>query len=464
LTSRELGPFLLRRIRRDPLARTLEELARSTEVPTWLVGGYVRDAALRRPAKDLDLTAGPAAGRLIQAIQARIGHRGFRFRKRGVTTWRFSAAGRQIDVVDAGRRGLVADLRRRELTINAIAFDLISGRVADPVRGLSDLRHCRLRLPRPGVIQDDPVRSLRIARFLAELPKFTLAGRTRSEAREVGPALRRAAVERVRIELDKLLTATAPQRGLAALGELAISAPLLPELEPMRACQAGNDRPDVWTHTVAAIEISARPARLPGASVIKDPAGRLRLRWALLLHDIAKPETLAHAADGRPSFHGHEVVGARRAEALLSRLRTPRAERRRICRLILNHLRPGHLADCGASPRGLRRLVHDSCDDVPSLALHASCDAKASGGPDDPARWGRLRDVLGQLLEIAERRSRVPLPRLIDGTDLMREFGLEAGPRIGSILRRIRDAQEEGRISSRVDALELAEALARDDG
>jgi len=462
LTRRELGSLLARRVRRDPVARAVQDLARSTGVPAWLVGGSVRDAALHRPAKDLDLAAGPVAKRLIDAIRDQLGHRAFRFRKRGVTTWRLCIAGRQLDVVDAGRRGLEQDLRRRELTINAIAFDLIDARILDPVGGLSDLRSRRLRLPRAGVFRDDPVRALRAARFLAELPEFELAPSARIEARAVAPRLARTAVERIRVELDKLLAAEAPHRGLESMRRLGLTEPVLPELEPLRLCRAGDDSPDVWTHTLDAIARSARPARLPGSQVIKDPAARGRLRWALLLHDISKPETLSYTDDGKPSFHGHEVRGARRAEALLTRLRLPRADRRRIAKLVLHHLRPGHLADAGASPRGLRRLVHASGDDLPLLVLHAACDAKASGGPDDPARWRRLRRVLRQLLEIAESRSRAPLPQLLDGTVLIRQFGLEPGPRIGSILSRVRLAQEEGLLRSRAEALEFAATLARE--
>jgi len=462
LTRPELAAFLARRVARDPLARQIRDLARSTAVPAWLVGGFVRDAALGRPGRDLDLSAGPGAPRFIAALERCLETRGFRFHKRGVTTWRFHALGRQVDVVDAGRRGIRGDLARRELTINAVAFDLGDSSIFDPLRGLADLRARRLRLPRSGVIAEDPLRALRAARFLAELPEFTLQDSARAEASRMGRRLRRAAVERVREELDKLLAAAAPERGLIELQQLGLLDPLLPELKPMRQCAGGTDRPDVWTHTLDCLAVSSRPLRLPASYVVKDALSRRILRWALLLHDISKPETLCYLPTGAPSFHGHEVLGAQRAEHLLARLRLPRSDRKRIGRLILNHLRPGHLADAATPARGVRRLVRDAGGDLPLLVLHAGCDARASGGPPDRERRRRLRTTLDRLVEIAEERARKPLPRLLGGDLLLETLGLDPGPRIGRILRKIRDAQEAGDVSTREEALQLARRLVRE--
>lgn len=464
MIRRELATFLARRVARNPLAREIRDLARATQVPVWLVGGFVRDAALGRRGRDLDLSAGRGAPRFVAALEDAFKTRGFRFHKRGVTTWRFHLrGGEQLDVVDAGRRGIHEDLARRELTINAIAFDLVGESIFDPLRGLADLRAHRLRLPRRGVFDEDPLRAVRAARFLAELPDFTLQGAARAEARGVAGRLRRAAVERVREELGKLLSAAAPRRGLFELQALGLIDPLLPELKPMRDCAGGRDRPDVWTHTLDCIGLSARPLRAPASHVVQDADSRRILRWALLLHDISKPETLRHGPTGTPSFHGHEVLGSRRAETLLRRLRLPRVERKRIERLVLNHLRPGHLADAGIPPRGVRRLVRDAGADLPLLVFHAACDAKASGGPADRERWRRMRATLERLSEIAAKRARKPLPRLLDGDLLIETLGLEPGPRIGRILREVRDAQEAGSVRTAEAALKLARDLAADD-
>ena len=451
-----LASLLRHRTARDPLCRAAREASRAVGCDAWLVGGYVRDAALGQRASDVDLIAGRGSSRLLAELTRHWGTRGFRFRKRGVTTWRFRVEGRDVDVVDAARRGLLRDLKRRDFTLNAIAFDLAKGQLLDPLGGLADLRAGRLRLPRRNVIREDPVRALRGARFLAQFPQLKLDAEARRETRRAAAGLQRAARERVRVELDKLLASPAPQRGLQALESLDLLGSVLPELLPLQSCCAGQGRPDVWRHTLDALARSCRPGRLPGAALLRDPDQVRVLRWALLLHDICKPDTFVVRDDGRPTFHGHEVLGSRRAADLLQRLRLPRPERRRICRLILNHLRPGHLADAGATPRGLRRLVRESEEDLPLLVLHSACDALASGSPDADRRWRRLRRVLLELIAIWRVRQARTLPPLLDGRELMRALQLEPGPLVGRMLARIREAQEESQLRTKDEALDWA--------
>jgi tRNA nucleotidyltransferase/poly(A) polymerase len=357
-----------------------------------------------------------------------------------------------VDVVDAGRRGLRDDLLRRELTINAMAFDLDSGKVEDPLGGLRDLRRGLLRMPRPGVIREDPVRALRAARFLAQIPRTRLERETREEVSRAARALRRASPERIRDEIDAILRAPDPGRGFEALVELGLLDAVLPELAPMRRCPAGEGRPDAWRHTLLALAKSARPGRLPAARSTELPETARVLRWALLLHDMAKPATLRSEGD-RPTFHGHESLGARRAAALLDRLRLPVGHRRRVTRLILFHLRPHHLAEAGAPDRGMRRLVREAGDDLPLLVLHAACDAAASGAPDATRRWRRLRPVLVRLLALHARARALPPARLVDGDDVMKALRIPPGPEVGRLLAEIRDLQEEGRLLDREDAL-----------
>lgn len=420
----------------------------------WLVGGYVRDLALGHTVKDVDLVSGQGTSRLVSALRSAWDQRGFRFRKRGVTTWRFRIGGRDVDLVDGARRGVRQDLLRRELTVNAIAFDLVAARLLDPTGGLRDLRARRLRMPRAGVMVEDPVRALRLARFCAQFPDFSMARATEVEARSVVRSLRRASVERIRDELDRLLLAAAPARGLELLEELRLLPAVLPELVPARSCTAGGGRPDVWHHTLDALADASRVRRLPGSVATRDRESRLVLHWALLLHDVAKPETLAFGPGGRPTFHGHEVLGARKADAILARLRQPRDRRRRVRRLVLHHLRPHHLSDDGAPPRGMRRLVREAQDDLPLLLVHAACDARASGAPDAVRRWRRLRSVLVELDALFARSRLRPRAPLLTGRDVMRVLGIHPGPEVGSWLARVRDRQDDGQVDTREQALE----------
>lgn len=440
------------RVQRDPLLRALREEARRSATSVWLVGGFVRDAALGGRPRDIDVAVGKGAAALVRRLRTVWGRRAFRFRKRGVTTWRTSVEGREVDLVDAGTRGLLEDLRRRELTVNAIAFELVAGRVEDPLGGLRDLRAARLRVPRRGVVGEDPLRALRLARFLAQFPDFVADRATREEARRAARPLRRVAPERVRDEIDALLAGRDPARGLDAIEELGLLEAVLPEWAPMRSCPAGEGRPDAWRHTVAAVGASARPGRMPGAAATAEREDARVLRWALLLHDVAKPDTL-RLEGARPTFHGHESAGSRRAAAILKRLRLPTDVRRRVVRLVLFHLRPHHLAEAGAPDRGMRRLVRECGDDLPILVLHAACDAVASGAPDARRRWRRLRPVLDRLLDRHREARLAPLPRLLSGDDVMAALGLGPGPAIGRILEEIRELQEQGRIVDRAGAL-----------
>jgi len=228
---------------------------------------------------------------------------------------------------------------------------------------------------------------------------------------------------------------------------------VLPELVPLAGCVAGAERPNVWRPTLDALARSAPPRGLPGRAALRRADARRLLRWALLLHDISKPETFAVREDGRPTFHGHEVLGVRRADALLLRLRVSKDARRRIGRLILNHLRPSQLAEAGAPPRGMRRLVREAGEDLPLLVVHAACDALASGAPDHVRRWRRLRGVLVALIELWERRTQSPPLALVDGRDVMRSLGLGAGKRVGELLATIREHQESGELTNRLEAL-----------
>jgi poly(A) polymerase len=447
------GPGLRHRSARDPLVRSIRDAAHDTGAEVWLVGGYVRDVALGVRPADVDLAAGRGAAALVRRLQSQWNRRGFRFRKRGVTTWRVRVGDREVDLVDASRRGLEADLRRRELTINAMAFDLREGRFVDPLRGLRDLRAGRLCAPGDDVVGDDPVRALRIARFLAYLPGFRLDRKTRAQATAVAGRLRRASPERVRDELDRLLVSPAPKLGLTTLDELGLVAPVLPELIPLRECVAGRDRPDVWTHTLAAIDEASRIRRLPGAAATRQPRASLVLRWSLLLHDIAKPDTLARADDGRPTFHAHEVLGSRRARGLMDRLVQPRWLRRRVVRVVAYHLRPHQLADAGAPARGMRRLVREADEDLPVLLVHAAADARASGAPDAAAKWRALRPVLGELDTIYRRSLRAPRVPLLSGSEVMETLGIGPGPEVGRRLAEIRDLQDGGVVATREQAL-----------
>ena len=140
-------------------------------------------------------------------------------------------------------------------------------------------------------------------------------------------------------------------------------------------------------------------------------------------------------------------------EKLLRRLRFDSATRRRILQLVLWHLRPGHLADAGAPARGMRRLARDAGDDLSLLRLHAACDAKGSGGPEDRGRWRRMSRVLRALPGVQAKLRKIPMDPLLSGADVMRATGLSPGPKVGKVLREIAEARDDGVLSTHRQAL-----------
>lgn len=457
---------LVRRLRhaaaRHPLLRQLRDLAQECDASLLLVGGAVRDAALGRRWKDIDLSIASRRAPFLRAIEARFGTAGFRFRKRGVTTWRLRLGGQDVDLVDATQRGIEADLRRRDLSINAIGYELVQQRLHDPTGGLADVRGQRLRAPAMERFQEDPLRAVRLARFCSTLPTFRAHRASVEAARAVADRLRKVSVERLRDELDKLLCGDDPARGLGMIERWGLLAPTLPELLPMKGCTAGAERTNVWQHTLLTLDASAKKRRLPSHAAVRARGELGTLRWALLLHDISKPETFERRADSRPTFHNHENLGASRAERLLQRLKLPKQQSERITRLIRLHLRPGHLADSGASPRGLRRLARDAGEDLDLLCLHAACDAYGSGGPADRPRWRRLGRVLRALPEVAERLALIPAEPLLSGAEVMRYGKIPAGPQVGRWMREIATRRDDGEVTTRRQAVEWLRRAARE--
>ena len=449
----QLVNALRKRSTRSPLLRTLTELAEENDADLFWVGGGVRDAALRRRSADLDLLVTSGSRRLIGAIRRRWDTKGFSFRKRGVTTWRFRLGNDPLDLVVAERRGLAGDLARRELTLNAMAFSLRDGKLHDPHDGLSDLRRKRLRAVHGDSFNDDPLRALRVARFLAALPGFEATPATLRAAEAQTSRLARVSTERIRDELHKLLLSPRPDRGLDLLQDWGLQHAVLPELSPLHQCVAGQQRPDVWRHTLLTLREMGRRRGLPGMEQLDTEDQWARVGWSLLLHDIAKPATLARKPDGSPSFHGHEVLGAKMADTCLQRLRCSRSLRRDVTHLIRWHLRPGLLADGPRTLRGLRRLATEAGPLLPLLTVHAAADARGSGSPDPAERMERLVATLEELLETGHKLTQSSLQRPVDGNDVMRICGVASGRAVGRILQQIDELVLDGRIGNRRQGL-----------
>ncbi len=357
-----------------------------------------------------------------------------------------------------------ADLRRRDLTINALAFRPDTGEFVDPTRGLADLRRGLVRAVARENLWADPLRAWRVVRFAAQLG-FRVERRTRGWAQELArtlaadparagapphDAVALPAPERLGAELDDTIATPVAGRAFAALDDLGLLAPVLPELTDGRGvAQGGLHHLDVLRHQLEALQ------QLADAF----PEADLALRWATLLHDVGKAPTRTPGGvteDGlvlRDRFHGHDAVGAELAAAALRRLRRPRATVARVQDLVAAHMRP--LPD---DERGARRFAHRLRPLLPDLLRLMLADREAARGrAASAAARRRYRERVGLVLAALEEPP--PPAPLVDGHALMAALGLPPGPRVGELLAAIAEARALGDVSTREEALAYAERL-----
>lgn len=464
----------------------LARAASALEGPAWLVGGAVRDALLGRPAADLDLalpgqsvaTARRLADRLGGAFVALGEPHGVA--RVVVPPEAPGARPVVLDLADFRGPDLEADLRARDLTIHALAIPLEAlahgaAPVLDPTAGLADLAAGRLRACAPGAFEADPVRVLRLAR-LAEALGFAIEPETEARARAAAGRLGAVAAERVREELTRLLALERSAPALRRLDAWSALRTVLPEIEPMAAtAQSPPHRFPVWEHSLRALE--ALEALLGDLALLRPHDARVRdhlaaalgsgltrrevLKVAVLLHDVAKPETRTVDPDGRVRFLGHDRLGAERAEAVARRLRWPTRAALVLGRLVRHHLRPAHLGALPAvSRRAYYRFFRDLGEEVPDLVCLTIADAAGTDGRPPAAVYrGATRRFLATLLA-GPAPEAVPAPPLVRGTDVMALLGIPPGPEVGRWLEAVREARAVGEVRTREEALAWLRARA----
>ena len=442
----------------------------------WLVGGAVRDRLLRRPTGDYDVVVDGPAEPAARALAKRA--RAFAFElSEGFGAWRVTARDRswQIDLLPIGGDTIETDLARRDLTVNAIAEPLAGGGYVDPFGGVEDLHARRLRMVSPNSFAADPLRTLRLARLACELD-FEIDARTAGRARASAPALHGVAPERVFAELRRIVIADRALAGLSLMDSLGATAAVLPELVRLRGVQQSPyHHLDVYDHTQAvlgaAIELERHHQEWAGehagdvAGVLAEPlANELTrgqaLRFAALLHDIAKPETRDVTSEGRVTFMGHDAAGAQVVVEVLGRLRASERLADHVAALTRNHLRLGFLVhEVPLSRRAVYRYLK-MCEpvevDVTVLSVADRLATRGRGADEAIARHLNLaREMVGEALAWRAQRPKPPLR----GDELAEAVGLTPGPELGRVLGELEEASFAGEISSREQAIERARDL-----
>jgi poly(A) polymerase len=482
-----------------PLLQSLWKIIQRQGAEVLLVGGAIRDGLLGRPLHDLDFVVNGDVTPLAVATRRVFGGAVVPLDpERGITRAVLNYDGRRYYIDYARRQGIdwTADLNARDFTVNAIAIDA-AGQYLDPLGGREDLAGGKLRATNEGTFRDDPLRTLRAVRLVAELG-FTIEDDTTAWIQRDAPLLTRVAGERVRDEFVRILNASGAAQHLSAMVELDILPQILPETAATRAIgQSPPHQWDVWTHTrmtVEAVEVmlgyleGKPPARadlaVPGwawtdlmktldplqvdlvthlSRVVSDTRARgFALKLAALFHDVGKVLTTATDPDGRIRFIGHEKHSADLAAQRMRALHFSRDEIGLVHTIVAHHLRPGHLAQSkGPTRRAIYRFFKSTGDAGVEIGLLSLADTLATWGPTLPGRaWSRVLNVVSTLLgAFFEGDEIVTPPPIIDGHQLMSALDLQPGPVVGRLLEAIREAQATGEISSAEDALELAKNL-----
>jgi len=418
----------------------------------YLVGGCVRDEILGRNSGDLDLAtdARPEEIRarveswadLVWLVGEKFGTIGLEKdgERAEITTFRsdtYDGVSRKPEV--AFGDDIYGDLSRRDFTINAMARNVHTGELLDPFGGREDLREKLVRFVGDPTarITEDPLRMLRAVRFCAELG-FELDPRGAAGIAEQADSIRRVSWERVRDELDRTLLSPDPREALRLLISLRLAEVILPELLALPLPEPGRHHlKDVLEHTLD--------------TVCYVPADKL-LRYAALLHDIAKPETFSTDETG-VHFYRHEETGAQRARLILARLRQPAAFIERVAQLIRDHLRIPYYRE-EWSDSAVRRLIYDLGEHLEEGMILADADVRASDPRDYPGFQQRMAELRRRIADVSQAQEIARMKPLLDGEEVMALLGIKPGPKVGEVLRSLLDQQIEGRIRTKEEAEE----------
>ncbi len=452
--------------------RQIGELADEMGLRIYVVGGYVRDHYLRRPSTDIDVVVVGSGIELARALGERLHTKVSVFKTFGTAMLR--ASGMEVEFVGARRESytrdsrkpqveagtLEDDQRRRDFTINALAWSLNGdtfGELVDPFEGMYDLEDCIIRTPcDPDVtFSDDPLRMMRAVRFATQLG-FDIYPETFDAIARNRERIRIVSRERIATELNKIVASPRPSIGLELLELTGLLELIFPEMHRLKGVERRGQHAhkDNFVHTLKVLDNVAAKS------------DDLWLRWAAVLHDIAKP--LCKSYDPRTgwAFHGHEVVGSKLVPGIFRALKLPLNEHMKfVQKMVFLHLRPIILSEEMVTDSAVRRLLFEAGDDVERLMT--LCEADITSGIDAKVkRYLANFELVRRKMKDLEERDRVRnFQPPITGDLIMQTYGIRPCQVIGEIKEIIKNAILDGRIRNDFDeAFALMEQLAAERG
>ncbi len=444
-----------------PLFHLIGEAADELGVEAYVVGGYVRDLLLHRPSGDIDVVSVGRGIDLARAFAKKWGRGAHLSVFANFGTAQVKKQGLEVEFVGARRESyrrdsrkpivedgtLEEDQERRDFTINAMALCLNKerfGALIDPFYGLEDLEDCLLRTPLDPdtTFSDDPLRMLRGIRFASQLG-FFLDEETFEAIERNASRIEIVSAERIIIELNKIMLSPKPSIGLELLEKTGLMALILPELLALKGTETrdGIGHKDNLTHTYRVVDNLATKSN------------NLYLRWAALLHDIAKPQTKRFDRALGWTFHNHNYLGAKMVPKIFKRLKLPLdASMKYVAKMVELHMRPASLVDEGVTDSAVRRLLFESGNDIDDLMLLVEADITSK----NPQKVRRYLDnyllVRHKMQEIEEKDRIRNFQPPISGEEIMELFGLAPSRPVGSLKEAIKNAILDGVIPNEYDA------------
>jgi len=444
--------------------QVIASVAAKEKTPAYVIGGFVRDLLISGSGtipKDIDIVVLGSGIEMAEKVRQAIGEEiplsvfknfGTAMLKWGDTEIEFVGA-RKESYRSNSRKPLVEngtledDQNRRDFTINALAISLNQdsfGELLDPFGGLKHLEEKLITTPlEPGrTFSDDPLRMLRGIRFATSLG-FSIEAGTLNAIHQYRQRIEIISQERISDELNKIMLTQRPGKGFLLLDQCGLLEIIFPELHQMKGVEQVNEQQhkDNFLHTLQVLDNIALKT------------DDLWLRWAALLHDIAKPRTRKFEPGTGWTFHAHEFIGAKMVPGIFRRMKLPLNEKMKyVQKLVKLHLRPIVLSQDIVSDAAVRRLIFDAGEDLEDLMILCEADITSKNERTVKRHLRNFQVVRKKVIELEERDSIRNFQPPISGDDIQKVFGIPPSRHVGMIKNAIKEAILDGHISNNFEA------------